>query len=260
VTRRAPRTRDDGDVARPAYYAEPSFLHGRWVRDAWTLLHPPYTAWHLAYVVVGACLLGPVSVARLVATLLAFFLAVGVGAHALDELHGRPLRTTVPDSALVAAAAVGLGGAVVLGVVGIVVVGGWLAAFVTVGVVLALGYNLELAGGVLHTDVVFAAAWGAFPVLTAYFAQHGTLSVAALLAGAFGYLTASAQRTLSTPARAIRRRTAAVEGTIVPTDGAARPVTARTILDPLEGALRALSWAMVAVAAALALARLGPWH
>ena len=243
-------------AAGPAFYAEPRFLHRRWLRDWWTLLHPPYTAWHLAYVVIGACLLAPVSVSRLLATLLAFFLAVGVGAHALDELHGRPLRTEIPEWTLVAAAALGLSGAVVLGIIGIATVGPWLAAFVAVGVVLALGYNLELFGGALHTDTGFAAAWGAFPVLTAYFAQHGTLNAAAVCAGAFGFLSATAQRQLSTPARAVRRRTLAVEGTVRDLDGTTRELTSRTILDPLERALRSLSWAMVAIALALALARL----
>ena len=60
------------------------------------LLHPPYTLWHLSYVAIGATLAPRFDGGRLVATLLAFFLAVGVCAHALDELHGRPLRTTIP--------------------------------------------------------------------------------------------------------------------------------------------------------------------
>src|SRR5579884_3943747 len=67
--------------AAPAYYAR----RGR-LADWWTLLHPPYTAWHLAFVVIGASLAPRPSVSTLVGTLLAFFLAVGVAAHALDEL------------------------------------------------------------------------------------------------------------------------------------------------------------------------------
>ena len=256
MTRR--ETRTPPAAVGPAYYAEPSFLRARWLRDWWTLLHPPYTAWHLAYVVVGACLLGPVSVSRLLATLLAFFLAVGVGAHALDELHGRPLRTELPEWVLVTAAAVGLGGAAVIGVLGLATVGPWLAVFIVVGVVLALGYNLELFGGVLHTNLVFAAAWGAFPVLTAYFAQHGSLGVAAWCAAAFGFLSAAAQRQLSTPARTLRRRTHSVDGTVRALDGTTSELTADGILAPLEQALRSLSWAMVALATALALARLVP--
>ena len=35
---------------RPAFYA---LAPGGW-RDWWTLLHPPYTLWHLSYVALGA--------------------------------------------------------------------------------------------------------------------------------------------------------------------------------------------------------------
>ena len=80
-----------GPQSRPAYYAARS---GGW-RDWWTLLHPPYTAWHLSYVVIGACLAPHVGLSALIATLIAFFLAVGLAAHALDELNGRPLRTRI---------------------------------------------------------------------------------------------------------------------------------------------------------------------
>ena len=82
---------------KPAYYAADSV--GGW-RDWWLVLHPPYTAWHLAYVVIGASLAPHVQLSRLVATLLAFLLAVGFAAHALDELHGRPLGTHIPSASL----------------------------------------------------------------------------------------------------------------------------------------------------------------
>src|ERR1700676_5174162 len=96
---------------RPAFYAARA---GGW-RDWWTLLHPPYTAWHLSYVVIGACLAPVVHVDRLVATVLAFLLAVGVAAHALDELNGRPLNTKISSRWLVAVAVLGNGGAVAIG-------------------------------------------------------------------------------------------------------------------------------------------------
>jgi len=243
----------------PAYYARPRLLDRPALGDWWTLLHPPYTAWHLSYVVIGACLVGAVDVGRLLATLLAFFLAVGIGAHALDELHGRPLRTTIPDWGLLTAAAVGLGVATLLGVIGAIRVGPWLAVFIAIGVLLALSYNLELFGGRLHTDVVFAIAWGAFPVLTGCYAQHASLSVAACFAALFAYFLSSTQRTLSTPARALRRRTSRVEGVIVAADGSATELSARSILAPIEGALRTLSWAVVALATAVALAAIHPW-
>ena len=97
----APPTRPGPEGAPVAFYAA---RPGGW-RDWWNLLHAPYTAWHLSYVVIGAALAPHVDVSRLVATLLAFFLAVGIAAHALDELRGRPLRTRIPGPVLVAASA-----------------------------------------------------------------------------------------------------------------------------------------------------------
>jgi hypothetical protein len=237
---------------RPAFYAARS---GGW-RDWWTLLHPPYTAWHLSYVVIGASLAPHVDATTLWATVAAFFLAVGLAAHALDELHGRPLGTAIPAPALLATAAVGLGGAVGLGVAGLSRVGAGLVPFIVVGPLLAIAYNAELFGGLIHTDAGFAAAWGAFPVLTAYVAQADRLAVAPLLAAGGAFALSLAQRSLSTPARRLRRRVHTVEGTVAFTDGAVRALNVTDLLAPLEAALRALSWAVVALAAALAVSRL----
>jgi hypothetical protein len=237
---------------RTAYYAARS---GGW-RDWWTLLHPPYTAWHLAYVVIGACLAPTVNVTRLIATLLAFFFAVGLAAHALDELHGRPMRTQIPSPALVIVAGVGLASSIALGIAGIVQVGWALVPFLVVGPVLVVAYNFEMFGGVIHNDVGFAASWGAFPVLTAYVAQTGKLAVAPLIAAIGAAALSAAQRALSTPARLLRRKSTDVVGTITLTDGEAIHVDRAVLLAPLEHGLQAMSWAVVLIAAAFAIDRL----
>ncbi|MGH9043155.1 MAG: hypothetical protein ACRDZ3_23335 [Acidimicrobiia bacterium] len=237
---------------RPAFYAAGA---GGW-RDWWTILHPPYTAWHLSYVVLGACLAPHTDGIRLLATVLAFFFAVGISAHALDEIHGHPLRTRIPDRALWLAAVASLAMAVALGLAGISRVGVGLLAFIAIGPLLVLGYNLELLGGRIHSDVGFAASWGAFPALTGYFAQAERLDLVALLGGAVAFGLSYAQRALSTPARLVRRKVKAVEGSMTMTDGTVRDLDDRVLLLPLEQALRALSWSMVALAAAMAVARL----
>ncbi|NNN00387.1 MAG: hypothetical protein HKL86_00980 [Acidimicrobiaceae bacterium] len=245
-------------VDSPAYYAQPRFLHRiRW-QQWWTVLHPPYTMLHLSLVTIGSCLTGPVNVVKLVITLLAFFLAVGVGAHSLDELHGRPLRTTIPSAQLIIAASVGLGGAVALGIVGLFVVSGYLAVFIIVGVMIAIGYNLEIFNGRLHTGTVLILGWGAFPVLTAYFAQHDALSVASLFAAAFGALITKIQQVLSTPARELRRRTMSVTGVVVNLDGTTKEISRESLLLPLERALKILCWTGTALAISLVLLRFHP--
>jgi len=217
---------------RPAFYA---LRTGGW-RDYLTLLHPPYTLWHLSYVAVGAALAPHFHLDRMLWGIASFFLAMGVAAHALDELHGRPLRTKVPSSVLVGLAVVSLAGAVAIGIGAAVDWGYGLLVFVAIGAILVPAYNLEWG---LHTDWGFALAWGAFPALTGYFVEAQTLRLEALAAAAYAFALSLAQRTLSTPVRRARREAGSTSGT-----------------EPLERALRLLTAAAVLVAAALVAARL----
>jgi hypothetical protein len=221
---------------RPAYYA---LRRGGW-RDYVTVLHVPYTAWHLSYVAVGAALAPHFRTGRLLWTLAAFALALGIAAHMLDEHRGRPLGTAIPDGVLIGSAIASLAGACAIGI--------WAAfawdepgllAFVAVGGVATPAYNLEWLGGALHNIWGFALTWGAFPVLTAYFAQVGTIRSEALLAAGYAALLTSVQRTLSTPVRRARRTLGTTEN-----------------VESLELALRILPWAAVLLACALVVARL----
>ena len=237
----------------PAYYAA---KRGGWRRDVIALLHPPYTAWHLSYVLIGAGLAPRVDLVRLSATLLAFFFAVGISAHALDELRGRPLRTEIPSSVLWTAAIAGLAAAVALGVAGMTVVGIGMLPFIAAGVLFVFAYNLELLGGRLHGDVWFALSWGAFPVLTAYFAQTGRLSLGAAAAAGAAYALSYGQRALSTPARTLRRKTQSVRGTLTLHDGTQTELDEPALLRPLELALRAFSYGVVLLGLGLVVAKL----
>jgi hypothetical protein len=238
--------------ARPAFYA---LAPGGW-RDYVTLLHPPYTAWHLSYVVIGACLAPTLHEGRLAAAVAAFLLALGISAHALDELQGRPLATRIPARVLVALTVVPLAAAVAIGIAGAISFDLWLLAFVAAGALLVPLYNLELLGGVIHNGVGFALAWGAFPLLTGYFACAGSITWEALLAAVYATLTSYAQRVLSVPVRHVRRRVAAVAGTVDLRDGTREPVTPESLAAAPERALKTLAAANVALAAALLVLRL----
>jgi hypothetical protein len=237
---------------RPAFYA---LTGGGW-RDLVTLLHPPYTAWHLSYVALGAAVAPTLHADRLGAALGAFFLAVGVSAHALDELKGRPLRTTLGRHTLIGLGVGGLAGALAIGVAGAIVVSPLLIPLVVLGGLLVPAYNLELAGGRFHNDAWFAIAWGGFPAFTGYFAQSLTIRPAGLLVAAGCCLLSAAQRQLSTPVRELRRRTTAVTGVQRLSDGTVVELTEARLSAPLEGALSALSIAVVLLAIGFVAVRL----
>jgi hypothetical protein len=220
---------------RPAFYA---LAPGGW-RDYVSILHLPYTAWNLAYVALGAALAPHFQTSRMLWTMAAFALALGVAAHALDELAGRPLRTRIPAPMLVGLAAVSLGGAVAIGLWAALSWSLGLLVFVAAGAFFVVAYNLELFGGLVHTGLWLALSWAALPILTAYYAQAGNLRLAPALAAGFGVLMIVAQRALSTPVRHARR-------TLGTTDE----------VEPMEQALRVLPWANVLLGCAVVAARL----
>lgn len=231
----------------PAFYA----LRSGGARDYVTLLHPPYTAWHLSYAVVGGCLAATVDWWVLGLTVLAFALAMGVGAHALDELNGRPLRTTIPSRVLVGLAVVSVAVAATLGLAVALERTLWIVPLVVLGAALVPVYNLELLGGRIHTDLGFGLAWGAFPLVTAYVAQTGALRLETALAATWATLLSLGQRRLSRAARRLRRDTADVEGRLVLEDGTIEPLGRATLLAAPEAALRLLAASTVVLAAGL---------
>ena len=220
---------------RPAFYA---LRAGGW-RDYVTVLHLPYTLWNLAYVALGASLAPHFRTDRMLWTMAAFALALGIAAHTLDELNGRPLRTQIGSRTLVVLAIASLAGACAIGVWAAFVWGPGLLAFVAVGAFLVPAYNLEWFGGRLHNEWGLALSWAAFPVLTAYFAEAQTVRAEAVLAAAYATAMIVVQRTLSTPVRRARRELGTTAG-----------------VEPMERVLRILPWANVLLAAALVTFRL----
>src|SRR5438552_5471 len=237
---RRPIARGPSVVPAPAFYA---LAPGGW-RDYWTLLHPPYTLWHLSYVLLGAAL-APMPDPRTVAgSLIAFFLAVGVASHAFDALQGRPLGTRLPSSVLLALGSLALLGAVLLGVIAAATLGPWFLALVVVGAALVISYGLEIP--IVHSDIGFALAWGGFPVLASA-AANGAAPLPTIVAAVGATLLSLAQRRLSTPVRRIRRKALEVSGTVRFRDGTTEGLDRGALIAGPEAGLRLLWLAMVAL-------------
>lgn len=234
--------------SRPAFYART----GTRVGDLVALLHWPYTMWHLSYVVIGAALAARIDGVRLAGTLLAFGFGLGIGAHALDELHDRPLSTRLSARTLNTIGWGGLGAGGAMAITAAFVISPWALVWGAAGVLLAAAYALEWSPWV-HSTAGFALAWGAFPVLVGYWAQTESLSLAVAVVAAAATALAMAQRALSAPARHVRRR--------VP-DATAEIGEERwdrsTLLATWERPLQLLAVAHVLLAAGLLLTHLPP--
>ena len=235
---------------RPAFYALAS---GGW-RDYVTLLHPPYTLWHLSYVAVGAGLATEFSWTRCLAlALAAFALAMGVGAHALDELSGRPLQTQIPDATLWALAVLTIAAGTALGVYACIVWTPLLAPFVVFGAFIVVAYNLELFGGPPALDALVRARVGRLARAVGVRRRSGNdprrgdrgrrVRDAALVRAARP-VDAGARHA---PARRRRQRDGRAS------DGDRSAVTRETLMGTQETALRLLAAAAVALGVALLL-------
>jgi hypothetical protein len=172
-------------------------------------------------------------------------------------MKGRPLQTRIPQAILATLAALSISAAAAIGIAVAVSRTLWLLVFVAVGAFIVVAYNLELFDGTFHGGLWFPAAWGAFPVLTAYFASARTLHGAAFAAAGYAFASSWAQRRLSTPVRLVRRRVASVQGELELDDGTTLPLDADALAAEPEAALKALVAATVLVAVALLLLRAG---
>lgn len=157
------------------------------------LLFPPYTGMVLAYAVIGSMLADPIHWDRVGAILVIYFLALGIGAHALDALGStgaKPWGEVFSARQLWALAISSIVAAYAIGIYYMVLYVPllWLVAIPEGFFVFA--YNLEWFKGRFHTDAWFAFSWGSLPVLAGYILQTNDVSAAALLvAAAMGLLS-----------------------------------------------------------------------
>ena len=237
---------------RPAFYA---LSPGAW-RDYVTLLHLPYTVWHLSYVILGAAAAPVLHLDRVAWLLLAFFLGVGLAAHALDEYHGRPLKSGISNGRLLGIAAISLVGALLIGAYASLTIGMWMVPFVLFGGLIVPAYNLEWTGGRFHSDIVFGLAWGAFPALVGYWANAERLDLEAFLVSGACFALSLAQRTLSSRVKSVRRNVSSVSGRIEFEDGRTEDITASFLLAAPENALKLTGTAVALFASGMLLARL----
>ena len=237
----------------PAFYA---IAAGSGWKDYVNLLHLPYTLWHLSYVVLGAAIAPEIHIDRLLVTLLGFFLAMGVAAHALDELNGRPLGTRIPKPVLVGLGIFPLCGAIALGATAGVVGSVWTIPFVAFGGFIVIAYNLGLWNDRFHSNFWFAFAWGAFPAMTSYWIHSTSITASIVLLALGCFLLSLAQRTLSTQVRTIRRMTLSIEGSMQMADGSKVMLDSAKMISVPEKALMLLSLTIVVFAGSLLAFRL----
>jgi hypothetical protein len=180
----------------------------------------------------------------------AFFLGLGVGAHALDETMGNPLQTKLSKANLYLIGFSSLGIAVGIGAYYSFTLSLLLLPIVFAETFFAVCYNLEMFGKKLHASWVFSLSWGMIPLITGYFVNALSITLLIVLVSIAAGLLTYIQRVLSTSARFVRRKLWQ-EGNL----SSVQLESSKDLLVSSERVLKILNASMVILAVALVLER-----
>ncbi len=203
---------DDTAGDRTSEWFVPAFGPSRF-RSFLGLLFLPYTAMVLSFVVIGSVLASPVHWDRLAALLVIYFLALGIGAHALDAVGSKGLKpwgTVFTPLQLRALAVVSLVSAYAVAIYYMVLYAPLLWPIAITEGFFVLAYNLEWFHGRYHSDGWFAFSWGFMPVLAGYVMQANRVSVEAVVVGASMGFFSVVEIKASRPYKLLRRRFASL--------------------------------------------------
>ena len=178
------------------------------------LLFLPYTGMVLAYTIIGSMLADHIYWDRVGGIVVVYFLALGIGAHALDAVGSRGVKPwglvfSGRSLWLLALSSVALAYAILIY---------YMLQSTPLLSLLAItegfflfAYNLEWFHSRFHTDGWFAVSWGSLPVLVGYMLQTNRISLAALVVAlSMGFLSL-VEIKASRPYKALKRSVVAME-------------------------------------------------
>ena len=218
---------------------------GSKLREFYTILHLPYTSMVLSYILIGAGISPTIYPDRVALTLLAYFLGLGLSAHALNELHATHWVEVLGRRELTVLFALPLIGAVVIGMYGMIelhMISGTfvpslaLTVFMFLEVFFLIAYNIEAFGGAFHSDLAFALSWAAIPTLVSYYVNSLVISAGAVLVALSMAATAGIEINLSRWCKEFRRNSLLTEMQFA--DGSRQTITTVQLLAKPERALK----------------------
>ena len=219
----------------------------------------------LSYVLIGAVLAPVIYSDRVGITLLAYFLGLGLSAHALNELHAAHWTGKLGRMELTVVFVLPLVGALALGVYGMlklfsvsesVFAPVALMIFVIVETFFLFAYNTDAFNGRFHSDLWFAFSWAALPTLISYYVNALTITPEALLVSLAMAATAGIEINLSRWCKDFRRRSSLTELQFA--DGTHQSMSTVELVARPEKALKLIVVAVDAIAIGLIIYRLLP--
>jgi hypothetical protein len=172
------------------------------------LLFLPYTGMVVAFTLIGAAMAADFHPLRALILAFVYFLALGIGAHALDALGSRdvkPWSSHLGKRQLWAFVILTLLPSTVIGIYYAVTVAPLLWIIGLLEYFFLFAYNLEWFASRFHTNGWFIFSWGLLPVLAGYIVQTNQLSLPVLIVAAAAALFSLVEITASRPYKSLRR-------------------------------------------------------
>ena len=173
------------------------------------MLFLPYTGMCISFTIIGSMLSESILWDRVLSIFIIYFLALGVSAHAADNLGSKKIKpwgnffTTFELKLMV------IGGLSVSYAIGIY----YIIIFVPLLLIIAIiegfflfAYNFELFNGFFHNNFWFAVSWGSLPLLAGFVIQTNSISILSLFSSTIAFLIAYSEIRISRIYKELKRK------------------------------------------------------
>lgn len=155
------------------------------------MLFLPYTGMCISFSIVGS-LLSPTTIMwdRIVAIVIIYFAALGISAHAADNMGSKkkPWGDLFSNLELLIMLVCGLVVAYAIGAYYIIFYVPLLLPIAILEGFFLFAYNYEIWNGFFHNNIWFAISWGSMPLLAGYVMQTNSISYVPLLISTAAFL------------------------------------------------------------------------
>ena len=173
------------------------------------MLFLPYTGMCISFTIIGSMLSESISWDRVLSIFIIYFLALGVSAHAADNLGSKKIKpwgnffSTFELRLMVIG---GLSVSYILGIYYIITVAPLLLIIAIIEGFFLFAYNFELFNGLFHNNFWFAVSWGGLPLLAGFVIQTNSISVLSLISSIMAFLVAYTEIRISRKYKELKRK------------------------------------------------------
>ncbi len=173
------------------------------------MLFLPYTGMCISFTIIGSMLSESIAWDRVLSIFIIYFLALGVSAHAADNLGSKKIKPWGNYFSTFELRLMVIGGLSVSYILGIY----YIITFVPLLLIIAIiegfflfAYNFELFNGLFHNNFWFAVSWGALPLLAGFVIQTNSISVLSLISSMMAFLVAYIEIRISRKYKELKRK------------------------------------------------------